>query len=129
MNFKLYQINLTRDEINNFNESRPEPRVSARRDLMVPSLTGKDIVSEKAAKYMAEGMYDHVADIVNASNLEDAFFLGQERREPGERLAHIKMQAESMSSISVGDILVDENDYAFVVATFGFNMLPEKITA
>jgi len=35
----------------------------------------------------------------------------------------------TFSSVSVGDIIVDENDFAFVVDTFGFEMLPEKIAA
>jgi hypothetical protein len=41
-----------------------------------------------------------------------------------------KVQVHStFSSVSVGDVVIDENDFAFVVDMFGFEMLPEKIAA
>ena len=127
MNFKVYQIIPTRKEIEDYNNGKPSARVAARRNMGL-FFDNAELRSE-TAKMLREGLYDHVADIVDASNLEDAFFLGQGGREPAERLAHIKMQAESMMSVSMGDILVDEDDNAFVVAQWGFYMLPEKITA
>lgn len=124
MNFKVYQIIPTRKEIEDYNNGKPSARVAARRNMGL-FFDNAELRSE-TANMLREGLYDHVADINDAKNLEDAFHLCNNIN---SHVNHITVHGHSMMSVSMGDILVDENDHAFVVAQWGFYMLPEKITA
>lgn len=63
--------------------------------------------------------YEHVATI-EAEDLEDVFRVGNIG--PEEQIARIK----PMHSVSVGDIIVDPKGHAFIVKSFGFEMLVEE---
>ena len=60
--------------------------------------------------------YVHVADLA-VNSLDEAFEVGNIG--PEDKYTRYK----SMHSVSVGDILVDENNKPFVVASFGFDEL------
>lgn len=118
MNYRLYQINLTNDEVNRINElgdwgaaGREMPRVAARN-----AVTFADSADDFRPEFFQ--FYDHVADIV-ADDLEDAFFVhnnpfGNEVYE--SRITRYAVQ----HSMSVGDILINEDNVAFMVLGIGF---------
>lgn len=58
--------------------------------------------------------YEHVADLA-VDNLNDAFQVGNIGPES------LYTRYKPMHSLSVGDILVDENNKPFVIAPFGFD--------
>lgn len=118
MKFKVYQIQLTDAEIDMVNEG-----VQVRKHVLKTHMFGKGVVPN-ANKAMYLGYYDHVLTI-DGDNLEDVFYKGNF---PHDHLKDVKVH-DTFSSVSVGDVIVDENDYAFVVDTFGFQMLPEKVAA
>ena len=60
--------------------------------------------------------YEHVADL-DASDLNEAFQIGN----IGPEEAYTRYKP--MHSVSVGDILVDANNDAHIVASFGFDKL------
>jgi len=82
-------------------------------------------VVPSATEAMELGYYDHVMT-VDAKNLEDVYAVGNFMNE--RDLDKVEVHGQ-FSSVSVGDIIVDENDFAFVVDMFGFEMLPEKVAA
>ena len=60
--------------------------------------------------------YEHVADL-DAEDLNEAFQIGN----IGPEEAYTRYKP--MHSVSVGDILVDENNDVHIVASFGFDKL------
>ena len=60
--------------------------------------------------------YEHVADLA-ASDLNEAFQIGN----IGPEEAYTRYKP--MHSVSVGDILVDDNNKVHIVASFGFDEL------
>lgn len=119
MNYKVLQIQLTDDEIKAVNEG-----VQVRKHVLKSWMFGKKVV-ENAKKALADDYYDHVLTI-DGDKLEDVFYIGNFMDD--RNLDKVRVHG-TFSSVSVGDIIVDENDFAFVVDTFGFEMLPEKIAA
>jgi hypothetical protein len=119
MKYKVFQIQLTDAEVDMVNEG-----VQVRKHVIKSGMFGGRN-APKAAEAMELGYYDHVLT-VDAKNLEDVFYIGNFMDD-----RHLdKVQVHStFSSVSVGDIIVDENDFAFVVDMFGFEMLPEKVAA
>ena len=82
-------------------------------------------VVPSATEALELGYYDHVMT-VDAKRLEDVYAIGNFMHD--RDLDKVQVHG-TFSSVSVGDVIVDENDFAFVVDTFGFEMLPEKIAA
>lgn len=119
MKFKVYQIQLTDAEIDMVNEG-----VQVRKHVLKTHMFGKSVMPS-ATKAMYLGYYDHVIT-VDAKNLEDVFYVGNFMDD--RNLDKVQVHG-TFSSVSVGDVIVDENDLAFVVDTFGFQMLPEKVAA
>ena len=119
MKYKVFQIQLTDVEVDMVNEG-----VQVRKHVLKTHMFGKGVVSN-ANKAMHLGYYDHVMT-VDAENLEDVFYIGNFM---DDRYLDKVQVHDTFSSVSVGDVIVDENDFAFVVDTFGFKMLPQKIAA
>ena len=118
MKYKVLQIQLTDDEIKAVNEG-----VQVRKHVLKSWMFGKKVV-ENAKKALADDYYNHVLTI-DGTKLEDVFYKGNFAH---DHLKDVQVHG-TFSSVSVGDIIVDENDFAFVVDTFGFEMLSEKISA
>lgn len=118
MKYKVLQIRFTDAEVDMVNEG-----VIVRKHTLKTHMFGKRVVPN-ATKALELGYYDHVLT-VDGTNLEDVFYKGNFAH---NHIKDIEVH-DSFSSVSVGDIIVDENDWAFVVDTFGFEMLPEKIAA
>tara|TARA_E500000318_G_C3551008_1_gene208903 strand:+ start:553 stop:897 length:345 start_codon:yes stop_codon:yes gene_type:complete len=112
MQFKVLQIQLSEAEREMVNSG-----IELRKHVLKSDMFGKDVVPN-ATKAMDLGYYDHVLTI-NGVDLDDAFYKGNF---PHDHLKDVKAH-DTFSSVSVGDIIVDENDQAFVVDTFGFEQL------
>jgi len=108
MKYKLYQIQLTNDEVKRANAGEYIPRVAAWRNLLMGD--------EYKPEYRE--FYEHVATI-EAENLDEVFEFGNIGPE-----SKIERHS-SMHSVSVGDIIVDENGAAFMVLGIGFGELSE----
>jgi hypothetical protein len=111
--FKLYQINLTDEEvdiINAANDHGAVPKNKLRLDLTMPF--GKiDPMLVKIG--FSKGYFEHVSNIT-ANSLEGVFEVGNIGPEENiERLA-------PMHSVSVGDVVEDMDGKRHVVASFGF---------
>ena len=110
--FKVYQIQLTDAEVAMINANGHDsvPKQKLRLDISMPS--GKPIAA-MAKEALAADYYTHVGNIT-ANDLEDVFNVGNIGPEKNiERL-------DRMSSLSVGDVVEDENGVRHVVASFGF---------
>jgi len=98
--------------------------VQVRKHVLKSWMFGKTVVPN-ATKAMDLGYYDHVLTI-DAAKLEDVYYIGNFMDD--RNLDKVQVHG-TFSSVSVGDVVVDENDFAFVVDMYGFEMLPEKIAA
>ena len=110
MKFKLYQIHLTEAEYNKVNaEGRDSvPKHIAHLDMSFSEDTGA-----LAKKAMDNNWYTHVSNIT-ADSIEGVFKVGNIGPEENiERLA-------PMYSVSVGDVVENENGDQFVCASFGW---------
>ena len=117
MKYKVLQIQLTDAEVDMINEG-----VQVRKHVLKTHMFGKKVVSN-ATKAMKLGYYDHVLTI-DGDKLEDVFYIGNFMDD--HNLDKVQVH-DTFSSVSVGDIIIDQNGLAFVVDTFGFQMLPEKV--
>jgi len=117
MKYKVLQIQLTDSEIDMVNKGW-----QVRKHILKTYMFGERVVPS-ATEAMDLGYYDHVLTI-EGDKLEDVFYVGNFMDD--RNLDKVRVHG-TFSSVSVGDIIVDENDWAFVVDTFGFQMLPEKI--
>ena len=101
MKYTVYQINLS------------DEQYAAHRETYLNTTfrpTDEAIVA-------ARGLYKPVA-IINATSLNDVFLIGN------NGLNHPKIKKiDQMHSVSVGDVIVDEDNHAFYVAPMGFNQL------
>ena len=85
---------------------------------------GEFYTKEMVAGYMMDGSYELVATI-EADDLEQVFEIGNIG--PEDKINRI---ADRMASISVGDVIIDENDERYIVAPEGFDLLvnePEEV--
>ena len=119
MKYKVFQIQLTDAEVDMVNEGW-----QVRKYILKTYMFGSGLLS-RATEAMKLGYYDHVLT-VDAEKLEDVFYIGNFM---DDRYLDKVQVHDTFSSVSVGDVIVDENDFAFVVDTFGFKMLPQKIAA
>ena len=117
MQYKVLQIQLTKAEIDMVNSG-----VELRKHVLKSWMFGERVVPS-ATEAMNLGFYDHVLTI-DAEKLEDVFYIGNFM---DDRYLDKVQVHDTFSSVSVGDVVVDENDFAFVVDMFGFEMLPDKI--
>jgi hypothetical protein len=77
---------------------------------------GSAVTAETVANWYQEGLYELVA-FIDAEDLDDMFRVGNIG--PVEQITRIG----EPHSLSVGDIIVDEDDEIYVVAPAGFDKL------
>jgi hypothetical protein len=114
MKYQLMQIQLSDAEVDAINAANDHGAIPKNKMRIAMQM---DFSGSKTAKIAAEalskGFYTHVANI-EASDLDEVFEVGNIGPESAiERL-------NRMSSVSVGDVIVDEEGNASVVASFGF---------
>jgi len=114
MKYKIFQIHLTDEEVDKINQF--ESHLVVAKQVVRMKLLSVDKVAEKAKEALAENFYDHVANI-EAEGLESVFEIGNVG--PEENIERFG----PMSSISVGDVIEDEEENKFAVAMFGFEQL------
>ena len=114
MQYQVFQIQLTEQEYKDANAGVEVQKFTLQRQMF-----GKKVV-ETAKKAFALGCYDHVMNI-KAYDLDSVFAMGN-----GMMEGDIEKTHETCSSISVGDIIINEYDEAFVVDTFGFKQISVK---
>lgn len=113
--YKLYQIRLTDQEVDMINDlgHGAVPKQIVKLDMHFA-----DNTQELAEDAFNAGYYSHVANI-QAEDLEDVFRVGNLCVEDQiERL-------DFMASPSVGDVIVDESGFFYVIARFGFILMPQ----
>ena len=111
MKYKLYQIHLTDAEVDKVNAEghNSVPKHLTKIDMSF----AKNDTGSLAKKAMDNNWYTHVSNIT-ADSMEKVFEIGNIGPEENiERLA-------PMYSVSVGDIVEDEDGNKSVVASFGF---------
>ena len=112
MKYKIFQIQLTDAEVAMINANGHDsvPKQKLRLDISMPA---RDPIAAMVKEALAADYYTHVGNIT-ANDLEDVFNVGNIGPEENiERLGR-------MSSLSVGDVVEDENGVRHVVASFGF---------
>jgi len=119
MQYKVLQIQLTKAEVEMVNNG-----VELRKHVLKSWMFGKNVV-KNAKKALDADYYDHVMT-VDAKNLEDVYAVGNFMHD--RDLDKVQVHG-TFSSVSVGDVVVDEEGFMFVVDMFGFEMLPNKIYA
>jgi len=112
--FAIHQIKITDGEIaliNSTGDFNAVPKKKVQLDMQFDF--GGDKIGGLAYDAMEAGYYTHVANI-EANDLNDVFNIGNIGPEQNiERLA-------AMHSLSVGDIIIDEEGQCNVVASSGF---------
>ena len=112
MKYKIFQIQLTDAEVAMINANGHDsvPKQKLRLNI---SMSFGEPVGGLVKEALAADYYTHVGNIT-ANDLEDVFNVGNIGPEESiERLGR-------MSSLSVGDVVEDENGVRHVVASFGF---------
>lgn len=115
MIFTVWQIQYSDAELKAINADCPDATASAKSKAkmnMAMDFSG-DNISGIADKALEDGLYTHVSDI-RAETPEDCFEIGN----IGPESAILRFSR--MSSLSVGDIVVDAHGNVMVVANFGF---------
>lgn len=114
MKYELMQIHLSDSEIMEINRSNdhsaiPKAKMKIAMQMDFSGVKASHIASEAYSK----GFYDHVSNI-EANDLDEVYEIGNIGPEDAiERLGR-------MHSVSVGDIIIDEEGNKFLVASFGF---------
>lgn len=114
--FAIYQIQLTEAEVDLINQTgdfNSVPKQKAKLDMGLDFSGNK--IGGMADEAMAKGYYTHVANI-EATDFNEVFEIGNIGPETSiERLTR-------MSSVSVGDVIVDEEGNTVVVSSYGFTL-------
>ena len=109
--YRVFQIQLSDAEVDMVNNGERIARYEVKRDMF-----GNN-VAELAKTAFSSDYYDHVANI-KAYDLDSVFAIGN-----GMMDGEVERTHEYCSSISVGDIIINEHDEKFVVDTFGFKQI------
>jgi hypothetical protein len=115
MKYAIYQIRLTDAQIDRINETQSFESVPAKKAKidMDMDFRGDKIGGLAYDAFVVNKFYTHVANI-EASSPNEVFHIGNIGPEENiERLAQ-------MHSLSVGDVIVDEEGQCIVVAPIGF---------
>ena len=111
MKYAIYQIQFTTAQYKAINSNENVPAFKARNDMMMDFAGHK--MGSLAYEAFAAGYYTHVANI-EANTPNEVFEIGNiGPEETIERLTR-------MSSLSVGDVIVDEEGHCMVVAPVCF---------
>ena len=132
MNYKVYQIHLTKEEVDHVNAHGHESVAKHLADIdmnFAPSsrsnpeyCDGGTFIAELAKDAFEKNYYTHVMNVTDIDDLEDIFRIGN-WPEPAV-IEQLKAKIEFLSqwhSIKVGDLIEDENGVQHVVAKFGFD--------
>lgn len=111
MIFTVWQIQYSNADITAINADQPNSKRKARTEMNF-DFAGKNI-SRIADQALIDGLYTHVSDI-RAETPEHCFEIGN----IGPESAITRFSR--MSSLSVGDIIVDAEGNVMVVANYGF---------
>jgi hypothetical protein len=111
MKFTVYQIHYTESDIDAINAGVFNPKREIRADMCM-DFRGEKIV-ELAEKALYEGLYTDVS-FIEATCLDEVFQVGNIG--PESQITRLGR----MASISVGDLIEDEDGNRHVVANFGF---------
>ena len=126
--YKVFQINLTDEEIDTINASGDHGAVP-KNVLRMKINAGERFAGEALMSFgkpighlvkeaFEKGYYEHVSNIT-ADSLEGVFHVGNMGPEENiERFA-------PMHSLSVGDVVLDEDGVFHMVASFGFDAVNE----
>ena len=120
--FKIFQINLTKAEVNTINETGDHfavPKQAARVRLQFGTDNPKaadDLVNDA----FTNGYFTHVANI-RANDLEGAFETSNIG--PEENIERFSQ----MHSISVGDVILDEDGKYWLTASVGFQEISKLV--
>jgi len=113
--FKIFQINFTDAEVDVINSNGSSGKYVLR--MKIEMSFGKP-VGHLVKEAFEKGYYEHVSNIT-ADSLEGVFHVGNMGPEENiERFA-------PMHSLSVGDVVLDENGMYHMVASFGFDTVDE----
>jgi len=113
--FKIFQIHLTDAEVDTVNETGdhfavPKQATRLRLQLGTADLhVAEDLVNNA----FMNGFFEHVANI-RADDLEGVFHIGN--MGPEENIERFS----EMHSVSVGDVILDEDGKMWLTASFGF---------
>ena len=108
--FKIFQINFTDAEVDVINSNGSSGKYVLR--MKIEMSFGKP-VGHLVKEAFEKGYYEHVSNIT-ADSLEGVFHVGNMGPEENiERFA-------PMHSVSVGDVVMDEDGMYHMVASFGF---------
>ena len=117
MIFTVWQIQYSDADIEAINAGETNPKREAKTEMNF-DFSGKNI-SGIADQALTDGLYTHVSDI-RAETPEHCFEIGN----IGPESAITRFSR--MSSLSVGDIIVDVEGNAMVVANYGFKEIGFK---
>jgi len=120
MNYKVYQAHMSDQQIDDLNSEKIQykdiPEFTYRFDC---GRIDADVVTLADAAWRTQ-LVKHCGN-VNAETPEGAFMVSNFFEDTAENEAKIeRLPNESMSSMSVSDIIQDENGMLFVCANFGF---------
>ena len=112
MKYKIFQIQLTDAEVAMINANGHDsvPKQKLRLNI---SMSFGEPIGGLVKEALAADYYTHVGNIT-ANDLEDVFNVGNIG--PEENIERL----DRMSSLSVGDVVEDEDGVRHVVASFGF---------
>ena len=114
MKYQVYQIQLTTEEVDAINDANDFGAVPKNKMKISMQMDFSGSKTEfLAAEAFEKGFYTHVANI-EAANLDEVFEIGN----IGPNTAIERLNR--MSSVSVGDMIIDEDGNKSVVASFGF---------
>ena len=111
MKYTVYQISYTDAEIDGINSGMKSMKREMRAD-MIMDFRGEKMV-DLVEKALYENLYTGVAEI-EANNLDQVFEIGNIG--PESNITRLSR----MASVSVGDLIEDEDGNRHVVANFGF---------
>jgi phosphodiesterase/alkaline phosphatase D-like protein len=118
MNYSVYQIQLTDKQIEIINATGRFETVPAKKAKIDMDMDfGGKKIGGLACEALQSDYYTHVANI-EADSLNEVFHIGN----IGPESAITRFSR--MSSLSVSDLICDENGQVFVVAPLGFEPVP-----
>ncbi|MEL0099539.1 MAG: hypothetical protein VW907_08295 [Opitutae bacterium] len=116
--YKIWQINLTDEEVDTINAAGSHnavPKNVLRLDI---NMSHGEPVGHLVKEAFEKGYYEHVSNIT-ADSLEGVFHIGNVG--PEENIERFK----PMHSLSVGDVVLDQDGMFHMVASFGFDAVDE----
>ena len=113
MKYKIFQINLTDDEIDTINAAGDHGAVPKNKLRLDIEMSFGKPVGHLVKEAFEKGYYEHVSNIT-ADSLEGVFNVGN--MGPEENIERFL----PMHSLSVGDVVEDAEGVRHMVASFGF---------